>query len=387
MKLNDNFNNLKQSYLFVEIRKRVEAFTAANPNVEVIRLGIGDITRPLVPTVVEALSKASAEMGTPSGFKGYGYESDGYPFLREAIAGYYSASGAKISAGEIFVNDGAKSGLGNILNILGHSRVLIPDPVYPAYEDTNIMAGNELIYVDATEADGFLPAPPSEAVDVIYICSPNNPTGAVYSKTQLKAWVDYANANDALILFDSAYTEFIGDPSLPKSIFEIDGARTCALEFGTFSKMAGFTGVRCGWVIIPSELERNGVNVLNLWDRHQGSMFNGVSYIIQRGAEAALSARGLAENRANIAYYMENAKTITEALDKAGIKYTGGKNSPYVWLKCGRPSWDYFDYLLNEKNIVGTPGAGFGKNGEGWFRLTAFGTHELTKKAAERIAG
>jgi LL-diaminopimelate aminotransferase len=388
MTLNKNFNNLKQSYLFVEIAKRVEAYKAANPDADVIRLGIGDVTRPLTPAVIDALHKASAEMGTPDGFRGYSPDSAGYPWLREAIADYYAQSGVNINAGEVQVNDGAKSDLGNFFDILGEVKVLVPDPVYPAYVDTNIMFGNPISYVAGNEANGFLPMPSgvgSTRLDVIYICSPNNPTGAVYSKEQLAEWVDYALDNNALILFDAAYAEFISEPSLPKSIFEIDGARKCAVEFGTFSKMAGFTGTRCGWVVIPDELEYNGAKLGKMWYRRQSVKFNGVPYIIQRAAEAVMSAQGLKEARELIAYYRENAKTITSALDKAGIKYTGGKNSPYVWLKCGRPSWDYFDYLLTEKNVVGTPGAGFGVNGEGWFRLTAFGTHGNTITAAERL--
>jgi len=385
MKLNTNFNNLQQSYLFVEIAKRVEAYKTSNPDAEIIRLGIGDVTLPLTKSVVEALHKASDEMGNAATFRGYSPDSAGYPFLREAIAAYYASNGVKIAADEVQVNDGAKSDLGNFFDILGHNKVLVPDPVYPAYVDTNIMFGNEILYVAGNEDNGFLPEPPDYAVDVIYICSPNNPTGAVYNRQQLQAWVEYALKNKALILFDSAYAEFITDPELPKSIFEIEGARNCAVEFGTFSKMAGFTGTRCGWVITPNELEFDGVSIAKTWYRRQSVKYNGTPYIIQRAAEAVLSPVGLAEARELIAYYRENAKTIMTALDKAGIKYTGGKNSPYIWLKCGRPSWDFFDYLLTEKNVVGTPGAGFGVNGEGWFRLTSFGSHENTAKAAERL--
>ncbi|MDR2359701.1 MAG: LL-diaminopimelate aminotransferase [Oscillospiraceae bacterium] len=388
MKLNKNFDNLKQSYLFVEIAKRVESYKAANPGADVIRLGIGDVTRPLTPTVIDALHKASAEMGTPEGFRGYSPDSAGYTWLREAIASCYEQSGVNVTPDEVQVNDGAKSDLGNFFDVLGSVNVLVPDPVYPAYVDTNIIFGNAISYVSGNEENGFLPMPSDISgtrPDVIYICSPNNPTGAVYDKTRLTEWVNYALDNDALILFDAAYAEFIAEPSLPKSIFEIDGARKCAVEFGTLSKMAGFTGTRCGWTVIPDELEYDGAKLGKMWYRRQSVKFNGVPYIIQRAAEAVMSAQGLREARELIGYYRENAKTITSALDRAGIKYTGGANSPYVWLKCGRPSWDYFDYLLTEKNIVGTPGAGFGSGGEGWFRVTAFGTHENTVKAAERI--
>ncbi|MDR1136171.1 MAG: LL-diaminopimelate aminotransferase [Clostridiales Family XIII bacterium] len=403
VKLNQNYANLRDSYLFKTIAQKVNAYKAENPEAKIIRLGIGDVTRPLVPAVVEAMGKAVVEMGDAAAFRGYDDGGVGYDFLLDAIAGYYKAKGVTIGTDEIIVSDGAKSDVGNIPGIFAAgARVLIPDPVYPAYVDTNLIDGNEIIYIDGNESNGFLPSstsvstPPalqpqpnaSVKADLIYICSPNNPTGAVYDKKQLQEWVDYALRVGAVILFDAAYESFITDKTLPRSIFEIDGARRCAIEICSFSKLAGFTGVRCGFTVVPRELlSEDGKTLLSLWKRRQTTKFNGVSYITQRGAQAALSDSGLSQCRENIAYYQENARIIGAALTKLGIKFFGGVNAPYIWLKCpdGRGSWEYFDYLLNEKNIVSTPGAGFGKNGDGFLRLTSFGTRENTIEAAERL--
>jgi LL-diaminopimelate aminotransferase len=336
------------------------------------------------------MGKAVAEMGDAATFRGYDDGGVGCDFLLDAIAGYYRAKGVTVGADEIIVSDGAKSDVGNILGIFAAgARVLIPDPVYPAYVDTNLMDGNEIIYIDGNESNGFLPSPKaSEKADIIYICSPNNPTGAVYDKERLREWVDYALRVGAVILFDAAYESFIADDTLPRSIFEIDGARGCAIEICSFSKLAGFTGVRCGFTVVPRELlSEDGKSLLALWKRRQTTKFNGVSYITQRGAEAALSDAGLAQCRENIAYYRENARVIGAALTRLGIEFFGGVNAPDIWLKCpdGRGSWEYFDYLLNEKNIVSTPGSGFGKNGDGFLRLTSFGSRENTVEAAERL--
>jgi LL-diaminopimelate aminotransferase len=380
---------LQDSYLFKTIAQRVNAYKEANPGANLIRLGIGDVTRPLAPAVIAAMQKAVAELGDGATFRGYDDGGVGYDFLRDAIVNYYAARGVQVGADEIVVSDGAKSDLGNLLGIFeAGSTALIPDPVFPAYADTNVIDGNRIVYIDANEANGFLPAPDGVVkADIIYICSPNNPTGAVYTREKLKAWVDYANAVGAVILFDAAYEAFITDPGLPRSIFEIDGARTCAIEVCSLSKLAGFTGVRAGYTIVPAELERGGRSLLALWKRRQTTKFNGVSYITQRGAAAVFSPEGLAQCRESVAYYLENAKILGEALKSLGIWYCGGENAPYIWLKCpdGRGSWEYFDYLLGELKLVGTPGAGFGKNGEGFMRLTAFGTRENTVEAVERL--
>ena len=321
-------------------------------------------------------------------FKGYGpYE--GYDFLRESIREYYRTNGVELGVDEIFVSDGAKSDLGNILDIFAKENViLVPDPVYPVYVDTNEMAGRKVIFADATDENGFLPAPDYNVnADVIYICSPNNPTGAAYTKSQLKEWVDYANAKGAVILYDAAYECFISDENLARSIFQIDGAKSCAIEFCSFSKTAGFTGTRCGYTIVPKRLEHEGFNANKMWLRRQATKFNGVPYIVQKGAAAVFSERGQSEIRRNLAYYKRNAELIANSMDSLGIRYTGGKNSPYIWLKCpdGFKSWEFFDYLLNGAQVVGTPGAGFGRNGEGFFRLTAFGSEETTREAVSRI--
>lgn len=385
--INKNYLNLKESYLFTEIAHRVAKFSEENPNADIIRLGIGDVTKPLCKAVVDEMIKASQEMGTPEGFHGYGPE-QGYDFLRNAVKDYYGGYGVELEEDEIFISDGAKSDIGNILDILGKDNtVLIPDPVYPVYVDTNIMDARNVVYANSNESNGFLPLPDDNTkADIIYICSPNNPTGAVYSKEQLKKWIDYANKNKALILFDAAYESFVTD-DYPHSIFEIDGSKTCAIEFCSLSKTAGFTGTRCGYTVVPHALKVDGTELNKLWLRRQTTKFNGVSYIVQRGAAAVFTPEGQEQIRANIAYYKENAKIITDAFDELGIWYTGGKNSPYVWMKCpgDMDSWTFFDKLLTEANVVGTPGAGFGENGEGFFRLTAFNTKEKTEEAVKRI--
>ena len=388
MKINKNYQNVEESYLFSTVAKKVNEYKASHPDADVIKLGIGDVTLPLCGAVVEALKKAADEMGSADTFRGYGPE-QGYEFVKAAIAKHYSGFGVDLNDDEIFISDGAKSDLGNILDILGNDNtVLIPNPVYPVYVDTNIMDGRKIIYMDANEENEFLPLPDNDVkADIIYLCSPNNPTGAVYTKEQLEKWVSYANENDALILFDAAYEAFIDGSEYPHSIFEIKDAKSCAIEFCSLSKTAGFTGTRCGYTVVPTALKRDSMVLNKMWLRRQTTKFNGVSYIIQRGAEAVFSERGLKEIKTNIAYYKNNAKIISDALDKLGIWHIGGKSSPYIWLKCpsGMSSWDFFDYLLEKYNIVGTPGSGFGKNGEGYFRLTAFGSVENTKKAVERL--
>ena len=388
MKINENYLALKESYLFSDIAKKVAAFTAAHPEASIIRLGIGDVTLPLVPAVVEALESASREMGVKETFRGYGPE-QGYGFLKDAIKDYYAAKGVSLESDEIFVSDGAKSDLGNILDIFStDNTVLVPDPVYPVYVDTNIMAGRKIVYVSANEQNDFLPMPDTSVhADIIYICSPNNPTGAVYTKEQLEKWVAYALEQKAVILFDSAYESFVRDDSLPTSIYAVEGAKKCAIEFCSFSKTAGFTGTRCGYTVVPNELEYGGVKLNKLWLRRQPTKFNGVPYIIQKGAAAVFTPEGQKQIRANIDYYMENARLVSETLQGMGIWHTGGKNSPYIWLKCpnGMKSWEYFDYLLENAHVVGTPGAGFGVNGEGFFRLTAFNSRENVLEAVKRI--
>ena len=388
MNYNLNFNDIGESYLFAEVANRVAAYSKAHPDKKVLKLGIGDVTLPLAPAVISALHSAVDDMSKSETFKGYGpYE--GYGFLRESIQNYYKENGVSVALSEIFVSDGAKSDLGNILDIFSKENVvLVPDPVYPVYVDTNVMAGRKVIYADATEQNGFLPMPdPKINCDVIYICSPNNPTGAAYTRSQLKEWVDYANEKGAVILFDAAYECFITDNSLARSIFEIEGAKTCAIEFCSFSKIAGFTGTRCGYTVIPHALEKDGMNANKLWLRRQSTKFNGVPYIVQKGAAAVFTKEGMSQIKANLDYYRQNAKLIADCMDELGIWYTGGKNSPYIWLKCpyGLKSWEFFDKLLNEVQVVGTPGAGFGNNGEGYFRLTAFGSKEVTAQAVERI--
>lgn len=384
MNINENYLNLEESYLFSTVAKKVNEFIQNNPDKKVIRLGIGDVTLPLCKVVIEAMHKAVDEMAKKETFRGYGPE-QGYDFLREKVQGYYKKRNVELELDEIFISDGAKSDIGNILDIFSKDNViLVPDPVYPVYVDTNIMAGRKVIFANANEENGFLPLPDNnQKADIIYICSPNNPTGAVYNREQLKKWVDYAIKNNAVILFDAAYECFISDENLPRSIFEIEGAKNCAIEFCSLSKTAGFTGTRCGYTIVPKLLGK----LNKFWLRRQTTKFNGVPYIIQRGAEAVFTEKGLDEIKENINYYKENAKIISETLDRCNIWHVGGKHSPYIWLKCpnNMKSWEFFDLLLEKIQVVGTPGSGFGKNGEGFFRLTSFGSKENTIEAMKRF--
>ena len=388
MQINQNFDNIAQSYLFSTVAKKQREFQAAHPEADVIKLSIGDVTRPLVPAVIDALHAAVEDQARQETFHGYGDE-QGYGFLHEALAGYYHTHGVSLATDEIFISDGAKSDLGNILDLFSaDNTVLVPDPVYPVYVDTNVMAGRKVIFADANAENGFLPLPDaSTACDIIYICSPNNPTGAAYDRAGLQAWVDYANAQHAVILYDAAYECFIEDAGLPRSIYEIEGAKTCAVEFCSFSKTAGFTGTRCGYTVVPVNLTRGGMSLNKMWLRRQTTKFNGVPYIVQKGAAACFTETGMRQIRETLGYYKQNAKVLSETLDSLGIWYTGGKNSPYLWLKCpnGMDSWTFFDYLLENAHVVGTPGAGFGKNGDGFFRLTAFGDQQRTVEAAERL--
>ncbi len=389
MKINTNYQNVEESYLFSTIAKKVAAYGEENPDKakEIIRLGIGDVTLPLCDAVIAALHGAVDEMGKKETFKGYGPE-QGYDFLRNSIKDYYCEKGVELEADEIFISDGAKSDLGNILDLFDKDNtVLVPDPVYPVYVDTNIMTGRKIIFADANEGNGFLPMPDENVkADIIYMCSPNNPTGAVYNYDQLKAWVDYAKSRKAIILFDAAYESFVEkDCGLPTSIFEIEGAKECAIEFCSFSKTAGFTGTRCGYTVVPKAISDGVLN--KMWLRRQTTKFNGVPYIVQKAAAAVFSSEGKKQIEENLGYYKENAKVISETFDRLGIWYTGGKNSPYIWFKCPNDmeSWNFFDYLLENVQVVGTPGAGFGKNGKNFFRITAFGSKEGTIKAMERI--
>lgn len=388
MNINQNYFNLKDSYLFSLIAKKVTEYKEKNPGKEIIRLGIGDVTLPLVPAVISAMQNAVAEMSSRETFHGYG-EEQGYLFLRQAICRYYMKKGVHLSDTEVFISDGAKSDLGNILDIFDVDNVvLIPDPVYPVYVDTNIMAGRKILYANGNPENAFLPMPDKNVkADIIYLCSPNNPTGAVYTKEQLALWVEYALEQDAVILFDSAYEAFVTDDSLPTSIYQIEGAKECAIEFCSFSKTAGFTGTRCGYTVVPNELVRNNTSLNKLWLRRQTTKFNGVPYIIQRGAEAVFTDEGFRQIKENIDYYMGNARIITETLSELGIWFTGGKHSPYIWFQCPNnlSSWEYFDELLTKYNIVGTPGVGFGVNGEGFFRLSAFGDRDNIRCAMERL--
>lgn len=387
MNINENFLKLENNYLFTQINREVTSFSKENPEIEIIKMGIGDVTKPLVPTIIDAMQKAVSEMGVAETFRGYGDE-QGYAFLRERIASYYQEKNVPVTSNEIFVSDGAKSDIGNIVELFAADTIVgIPNPVYPVYVDTNIMAGRMVRFIDGDKENSFLPLPGKEHVDIIYLCSPNNPTGSVYTKEQLEKWVAYARKEEAIILFDAAYEAFVSDDSLPSSIFEIEGAKECAIEFCSFSKTAGFTGVRCGYTVISKELCFNGVSIYDLWYRRQTTKFNGVSYIVQRGAEAAFSEQGKKELLENIVAYKENAKIIMKTLDVLGIRHWGGEHSPYVWMECPNKmkSWEYFSYLLKNCGIVGTPGAGFGEGGEGYFRLTAFNTKDNTIKAMKRM--
>lgn len=394
IKVNENFLKIKNNYLFSDIAKRVNAFTSENQDKKIIRLGIGDVTRPLSPTIITSLHNAVEEMGNIDTFKGYGPEL-GYDFLIEKIIdNEFRPRGIELDKDEVFISDGSKSDTGNIGDILGvDNKVAITDPVYPVYLDTNIMAGRENItYLPCNKENNFVPALPEEKVDMIYLCLPNNPTGTVLTKEQLKVWVDYARDNKSLILFDAAYEAFITEDNIPHSIYEIEGAKEVAIEFRSFSKKAGFTGTRCAYTVIPKELKGytttgEPVSINQLWNRRHSTKFNGVPYIVQKAAESVYTDAGKKEVEDIISYYMENAKLIKAGLGAVGIETFGGINAPYIWLKTPNnlPSWDFFDILLKQLNIVGTPGVGFGQNGEGYFRLTAFGSRDNTIEAMERF--
>ena len=394
VKVNENYLKLEKNYLFINIAKKVNAYKEAHPDADIIRMGIGDVTLPICKAAVDAMKKGADEMGVKETFKGYEDSGAGYDFLREAVSNYYKSFGADVPADDIRINDGAKADCGNIVDIFGDDNtILITDPAYPVYVDSNRMSGRNVIFADSNEENGFAAMPDDNVkADIIYLCSPNNPTGSAYTKDQLKAWVDHANKNGSVIIYDAAYEAFITEDDIPKSIYLIDGAKTCAIEMCSLSKTAGFTGMRCGYTVVPEELTAKAsdgtvVSLKQLWNRREGSKFNGVSYPVQCAAAAVFTPEGQEQIKVNISYYQQNAKTIAAALDELGIKYTGGKNSPYIWLKCpnGMGSWEFFDLLLEKANVVGTPGAGFGKNGEGWFRLTSFGDKDRTKEAMERL--
>ena len=404
IKVNDNFTQLSPSYLFTDIAKKVSDYQQAHPEAHIIRMGIGDVTRPICQAAIKALHRAVDDEASADTFHGYGPE-QGYAFLRDAIAEHdYRSRGIEIFSDEIFISDGAKSDTGNIGDILSPDcRVAVTDPVYPVYVDTNVMAGRagclrpdgtreRLEYLPCTAENGFSPALPTGNPDVIYLCFPNNPTGTALTRAQLKPWVDYALAHNALLLFDSAYEAYVSNPDIPRSIYEIEGARRCAIEFRSFSKTAGFTGLRCGYTVVPRDLagrdsEGREVSLHALWLRRQSTKFNGTSYIIKKGAQAVFSPEGMAQCQENIRYYQHNARLIADALRKKNIRFFGGIHSPYIWFECpnNMESWEFFDYLLNHAQIVGTPGAGFGENGTRYFRLTAFGSHENTEEAMERF--
>ena len=400
MKINRNFDNLVPNYLFADVAKKTNAYIAAHPDKKVIKLGIGDVTQPLAPAIIDRLHEAVSEMGVQETFKGYAPDL-GYEFLRSAIVkNDYNARGVDIAIDEVFVSDGAKCDSGNIQEIFSvDNKIAVCDPVYPVYVDTNVMAGrtgeynkergnfDNVIYMPCTEANGFLPEFPEEVPDLIYLCFPNNPTGGAIAKPQLQEWVDYANKNGSVIIYDAAYEAYISEENVPHSIYECEGARTCAIELRSFSKNAGFTGVRLGFTVVPKDLVRDGVDLHSLWARRHGTKFNGAPYIVQRAGEAVYSPEGKAQLKEQIAYYMRNAKTILDGLSAAGFSVSGGKNAPYIWLKTPdqMTSWEFFDYLLEKAHIVGTPGSGFGAHGEGYFRLTAFGSYENTLEAIERI--
>ena len=399
-KVNDNYQKLPGSYLFSTIGKKVNTYSAAHPERKIIRLGIGDVTQPLAPSILEALHKAVDEMGDAETFHGYAPDL-GYDFLRNAIVEYdYKARGCEIAADEIFVSDGAKSDSGNIQEIFSaDNRIAVCDPVYPVYVDSNVMAGrtgtydaatemwSDVIYMPCTMENNFVPEFPKETPDIIYLCLPNNPTGTTITKDQLQAWVDYANRVGAVIIYDAAYEAYISQADVAHSIYECEGAKTCAIEIRSFSKNAGFTGVRLGFTVVPKELTCGGVSLNAMWARRHGTKFNGAPYIVQRAGEAVYSEAGKAQLKAQVAYYMKNAQTIKDGLKDAGYTVFGGVNAPYIWLKTPEhmTSWDFFDYLLEQANVVGTPGSGFGPSGEGYFRLTAFGSYENTVAALERI--
>mgnify|MGYP004524614745 FL=1 len=399
-KINENYLKLPGSYLFSTVAKKEREYRAANPDKKIIKLSIGDVTQPIAPSIIEAMHKAVDEMGHAETFHGYAPDL-GYEFLRSAIAaGDYKSRGVDIAIDEIFVSDGAKCDSSNIQEILGLDNVIaVCDPVYPVYVDSNVMAGrtgtynaetgnwSNVIYMPCTEENGFAPSLPKETPDIIYLCFPNNPTGATITKTELQKWVDYANEKKALIIYDAAYEAYISEADVPHTIYECDGAKTCAIELKSFSKNAGFTGVRLGYTVIPKELKCGDVMLNSLWARRHGTKYNGAPYIVQRAGEAVYSESGKAELKKQVAYYMNNAKVIKEGLAEAGFSVSGGVNAPYIWLKTidGMTSWEFFDYVLDKANVVGTPGSGFGPSGEGYFRLTAFGTYENTVEAIERM--
>lgn len=389
MQINPHYAELNESYLFSTIAHKVADYQKAHPDADLIRLGIGDVTLPLAKSVVEAMHKAVEEQGHKETFHGYIPSEQGYEFLREAIRRYYAGRGVQLDLAEIFISDGAKSDLGNLLDLFSEDNtVLVPDPVYPVYVDDNVMAGRKILYLAATAENHFLPMPDEAPdADIVYICSPNNPTGAAYTVDQLKAWVEWAKARDAVILYDAAYECFVSQPGLARSIYEVPGAGEVAIEVCSFSKIAGFTGTRCGYTVVPQALVRGGQSLNKMWLRRQTTKFNGVAYIVQRGAEAVFTEEGMAEIQQNLDYYRRNAAVIAQALDAAGVWYCGGKNSPYIWLRCpgGMGSWEFFDWLLDTAHVVGTPGEGFGPCGKGYFRLTAFGDADRTREAARRI--
>ena len=386
---NTHYADLKDSYLFYNIAQKTKAYCEAHPGTRLLRMGIGDVSLPLCPAVISALHEAADDQANKATFHGYMPEC-GAPFLREAIAAHYAERGVNLEVDEVFVSSGASDELGDILDLFDRSNAaLVIEPAYPAYVDANVMAGRRIVHLASGEENGFLPEPTPELdADLIYLCSPNNPTGAVFPKEKLVKWVDWANERGAVILFDAAYEAFIEDPSLPHSIFEIDGARTCAIEICSLSKTAGFTGTRLGYTVIPKTLERGGMNLNSMWVRNRTTKTNGVSYVIQKAGAAVFTPEGQQQIMENIHIYKANAKILMETLDTLGIPYFGGKNAPYVWMKCprGMSSWEFFDYLLNEIQVVGTPGEGFGACGEGYFRFSTFGSPEDTKEAAKRLA-
>ena len=389
MQLNENLLQLEQNYLFAEIAERVRKYRAAHPQAELLSLGINDVTRPLAPAVCDAMSQAAQEMRRAESFRGYG-DVQGERFLRKAISGYYRTFNVGIEPEDIFIGDGAKSDLANLCDLFAaSSSVLLPNPVYPVFCDTSVIAGRRILYANGTRENGFLPMPDDTVhTDLIYLCSPNNPTGAVYTRAQLRAWVEYAHTHGACIIYDAAYEAYIRSSALPRSIYEIAGAETCAIEVNSFSKMAGFTGVRCSWVIVPWALMHGGQSLHKLWQRRQATKYNGTSYIVQRGAAAVFSPEGRRQVHTDVQYYMENADLIRQALTRAGAFCTGGEHAPYVWAACptGMRSWDFFTWLLERCGIIGSAGVGFGAQGEGWIRFSSFGSRETVKKAAMILA-
>ena len=389
MQLNPHYAELNESYLFSTIAHKVADYQKAHPDADIIRLGIGDVTLPLAASVTRAVHDAVEEQAHKETFHGYIPSEQGYGFLREAIRDYYADHGVTLDLSEIFVSDGAKSDLGNLLDLFSQDNtVLVPDPVYPVYVDDNVMAGRKILYLPANAENNFLPMPDAAPhADIVYLCSPNNPTGATYTVEQLKAWVRWAKQNDALILFDAAYECFVTEPGLARSIYEVEGAKEVAVEVCSFSKIAGFTGTRCGYTVVPQDIRQGDLSLNKMWLRRQTTKFNGVAYVVQRGAAAVFTPEGMREIRENLDYYRKNAAVIAQALDEMGIWYCGGKNSPYIWLRCPNQmdSWAFFDWLLENANVVGTPGEGFGACGQGYFRLTAFGDADRTKEAAQRI--